>query len=51
VVQRNNWWAYIEPRDLLCPSFHTLVMTEVQEPGAEMLHWAEKAYYKQKPKK
>jgi hypothetical protein len=26
-------------------------MTEVQGPGAEVLHWAEKVYYKQKPKR
>jgi hypothetical protein len=26
-------------------------MTEVQGPGAEMLHWAEGAYYRKKPKR
>lgn len=36
---------------MLSLSSHTHVMTEVQGPGAEVLHWAEKVYYKQKPKK
>ena len=35
---------------MLSLSFHTHVMTEVQEPGAEVLHWAEKAYYSKSQK-